>query len=62
MKRTEKQKIIDKIEQNDPEILGELAEIILATRVKVDYKYKTVSFTDKNFEKLNRELKERLKK
>lgn len=62
MKRTEKQKIIDKIEQNDPEILRELAEIILATRVKCDYKYKTVSFTDKNFEKLNRELKERLKK
>lgn len=54
-----KYEIVQKIEKNDPEILGELAEIILATRQKVNYK--TIDFTDKNFEKLNRELKERFK-
>lgn len=55
-----KYEIVQKIEKNDPEILGELAEIILATRQKVNYK--TIDFTDKNFEKLNKELRERLKK
>lgn len=54
-----KYEIVQKIEKNDLEILGELAEIILATRQKVNYK--TIDFTDKNFEKLNRELKERFK-
>ncbi len=49
-----KYEIVQKIEKNDPEILGELAEIILATRVKVDYKYKTVKYTDKELKNKNK--------
>lgn len=49
-----KYEIVQKIEKNDPEILGELAEIILATRVKVDYKYKTVKYADKELKNKNK--------
>ena len=38
-----------RIKYNDPEVLGELAEIILASRQKVNYK--EVKFTDKELKK-----------
>lgn len=52
-----REEIIAKIENNDPKILGELADIILLCREKINYK--EIKFTDKD---LNKQLRTRLKK
>jgi hypothetical protein len=54
-----KEDLMRKIEQNDPEILGELAEIILATRDKA--KYKTINITAPDMKQINKEIRSMLK-
>lgn len=49
--------IIWGIENNDPAILNELAEIILAFREKVNYK--EIKFTDKELKKAKKYMEEK---
>ena len=52
--------IIKKIENNDPEILGELAEIILIFRDKP--KLNTIQVTAKDIKTMNKAIREKVKK
>lgn len=52
--------IIKKIENDDPEILGELAEIILIFREKP--KLDTIQVTAKDIKTMNKAIREKVKK
>ena len=52
--------IIKKIENDDPEILGELAEIILIFREKP--KLNTIQVTAKDIKTMNKAIREKVKK